>query len=79
MIVPDKLEFEMDHYVKSPIADPECDTLGWWKVNNLLHPLLAKIAKKYMSICTTSCPLKWLFSSSGKVVSTFRNNLKPER
>ena len=30
MTVPEKLEFEMDYYVKSSIADPECDPLGWW-------------------------------------------------
>ena len=77
--VPEKLEFEMDHYVKSPIADPECDPLRWWKANNIRYPLLAKIAKKYLSICATSCPAERLFSFSGKIVSTHRNNLKPEK
>ena len=47
MTVPEKLEFEIDHYVKSPIADLECDPLEWWnsKVNNIPYPFLAKIAR----------------------------------
>ena len=55
MTVSEKLEFEIG-YVKSPIADPECDPLGWWKTNSIHYPFLAKIAKKYLSICATSCP-----------------------
>ena len=42
MTVPEKLEFEIDHYIKSPVADPECDPLEWWKTH---YPFLAKIAK----------------------------------
>ena len=79
MTVPEKLEFEIDHYIKSPVADPGCDPLEWWKTNNIHYPFLAKIAKRYLSICATSCPSERLFSSSGKIVSTLRNNLKPEK
>ena len=68
--VSEKLEFELDHYIKSPMTDPESDPLEWWKINNIHYPLLAKIAKKYLSICATSCPSERLFSSSGKIVST---------
>ena len=77
--VSEKPEFELDHYVKSPMADPKSDPLEWWKINNIHYPLLAKIAKKYLSIRATSCPSERLFSFSGKIVSTLRNNLKPEK
>ena len=79
MTVPEKLESEIDHYIKSPVADSESDPLQWWKINYVHYPFLAKIAKKYLSISATSCPSERPFSSSGKIVSTLRNNLKPEK
>ena len=77
--VSEKLESEIDHYIKSSMADPECDPLECWKINNVYYPFLAKTAKTYVPICATGCPSERLFSSSGKIVSTLRNNIKPEK
>ena len=55
MTVSENLRFEIDRYVKSLMADPEYDPLGWWKANSIHYPFLAKFTKKYLSICPTSC------------------------
>ena len=79
MTIPEKLESEIDHYINSPLADSESDPLKWWKINYVHYLFLAKITKKYLSICATNCPSERLFSSSDKIVSTIINNLKPEK
>ena len=76
MTVPEKLEFEIDHYIKSPMVDPECDPLEWWKIKNIHCPFLAKIAK---SNCQSALQAVLQKGSSGKIVSTLRNNLKSEK
>ena len=79
MTTTEKLESELDHYTKLPTADPESNPLDWWKANHEHYPLLAMIAKKYLSVSATSCPSERLFSTSGKIVTPLRNNLKPEK
>jgi len=79
MTTNEKLESEVDHFRKLPTTDPESNPLDWWKVHHEHYPLLATMAKKYLSISATNCPSERLFSSSGKVVTSLRNNLTPEK
>lgn len=51
------------------------DPLVWWKANEYKFPVIAKLAKKYLSIVAISVPTERLFSQAGQVVSQKRDDL----
>ena len=48
-----------------PLTKP---ILEWWKENQLLLPILSKIAKDYLAIPATSAPSERLFSEAGNLI-----------
>lgn len=70
---------EIEIYSKITKPDADSNPLDWWKVHGSSYPTLAKLAKKYLCICASSCASERLFSTSGHVASKKRNLLKPNK
>jgi hypothetical protein len=69
-------EAEIKCYQLEPAILYEHNPLLWWKTNQHRFPLLAEIARKYLSIPATSAPSERLFSTAGQVVTSRRASLK---
>lgn len=74
-----KAEAEITAYLQEEAIDGENDPLTWWKANESLVPLMARIARKYLCICATSCPSERVFSTAGSVMTPLHSLLKPEK
>ncbi|CAB9520830.1 zinc finger, BED-type containing 1 [Seminavis robusta] len=48
------------------------DPLGWWKKNQSLYPILASLAKIYLSVQATSAPSERIFSAASRLISNKR-------
>lgn len=55
------------------------DTLVWWKYNKKIYPAVSQMAKKYLTVVTTSVPWERLFREAGQVITKRRNWLSPAR
>ena len=65
-------------YMDQPCIDTDSKSLEWWKSNSSLFPVMAKLAKKYMSIPASSVRSERVFTSGGYIVDNFRSQLLPE-
>ena len=74
-----KINKEIEDYLKLPMLDAEMDPLQWWKVHMVVLPTMAKLAQKYLSVCASSSPSERIFSCSGNIVSKKRTLLKREK
>ncbi|GBB91536.1 hypothetical protein RclHR1_01890010 [Rhizophagus clarus] len=54
------------------------DPLVWWRDHRSSYPILSKLARKYLSIPSTSVPSERLFSDAGNHISAKRTRLAPE-
>jgi len=78
---PDKepLRIELDKYHSIPRDDlGKEDPLQWWAKNEDKLPLLAKMARKYLSVPVTSATSERMFSTGGNIMTDNRHNLEPE-
>ena len=73
-----KVEEEMSRYQSLPPVNPEDDPLLWWKDEAHRLPILAGLARKYLSACGTSVASERLFSKAGYIVSDLRARLSPD-
>ncbi|XP_067951337.1 E3 SUMO-protein ligase ZBED1-like [Watersipora subatra] len=62
-----------------PVCSAEMNPLHWWRTHNPSLPHLSTLAKKYLSMCATSCSSERLFSCSGNIVNKRRSCLKPQK
>ena len=74
-----KIEKEIENYLKLPLLDAELDPFQWWKVHVFVLPTMAKLAQKYLSVCASSSASERIFSCSGNIVSKKRTLLKPDK
>ena len=74
----EQVQVEIENYLRLPHLDEESNPLEWWKLNSGQFEILAKLARKYLVICATSCASERLYSASGKIVTPLISNLKPE-
>lgn len=56
----------------------EENPLKWWKENEVRFPILAMLAKSYLSVPATSTPSERLFSVAGNIVTKKRASLTSE-
>ncbi len=54
------------------------NSLVWWKVHNLLFPILARLAKLYLPIHATSDSSERVFSCASRIISNLRTGLNPD-
>ena len=52
--------------------------LDWWRQHETHLPRLARLAKKYLSVPSTSVPSERVFSKAGQLVSARRAKLNPK-
>lgn len=77
---------ELDVYIKEkPFrwVDPsgkgaQFDVLSWWKTNQVIYPVLSRLARDVLAVQVSTVASESAFSSSGRIVSKFRSSLEPE-
>ena len=74
----DSLEQCLARYRAEPKLDIKGCPLEWWSKRETSHPVLATIARKYLSTPATTVPCERLFSLSGHIVQKRRASLSPE-
>lgn len=62
-------------YLKLPQIDKNKDPLTWWKNNEKQFPILAQMARDYLSIPATSVPSEQVFSAGKNLITDKRNRL----
>ena len=72
-------ENTVDSYLREPVTSRKRDPLKFWKEKQSVRPVLSIMARKYLSIQTTSVPSERLFSTSGLISTDLRNRLQSEK
>jgi len=62
----EKVMSEMTMYKSLPSISANTHPLAWWKMHADEMPLLANVARKYLSVPATSVPSERMFSTSGQ-------------
>ena len=73
-----KVEHEMDMYLKEKKVDLEENPLEWWKFHEYMFPALSKVCKKYLCTPATSTSSERVFSKGGQIATPLRGSLKPD-
>ena len=75
-----KVDKELDKYMKEDETDfRKDDPLLWWKEREMLYPLVAKLAKKYLAIPASTAPSERVFSVAKNILQKERWNILPSR
>src|ERR1043165_6984357 len=69
---------EVVRYLSCPEEPRNVDPLVWWKDHGPSYPILSNLARKYLSIPSTSVPSERLFSDAGNHISAKRTRLAPD-
>jgi len=69
---------EIMRYLRCPDEPKNVDPLLWWRDHKSSYPILSKLARKYLSIPSTSVPSERLFSDAGNHISAKRTRLTPD-
>ncbi|XP_031106294.1 zinc finger BED domain-containing protein RICESLEEPER 2-like [Ipomoea triloba] len=71
---------ELEHYLSEAIVEEEnsFDILRWWKVNSARFPILSKLARDVLAIPISTVASESAFSTSGRVLDSFRSSLTPK-
>lgn len=73
------LRKEIDKYQDMFSAEKTDDFLQWWNSNSKHLPLLSQMARDYYAIQITSSASERVFSLGGRIVTSLRSGLSPER
>ena len=70
---------EVECYLGEPLLDYKSgNPFKWWGENNARFPILAQLAKRFLSGTATSVPSERLFSQAGIVYEEHRNRMLPQ-
>jgi hAT family protein len=71
-------EDEVERYLVMAQIKSDQDPLKWWDVNKGQFPILAQLARKYLSIQATSGASERVFSDAGLIMSAKRTRMKED-
>lgn len=71
-------KYQVEQLFAEKSAKRDTDPLDWWKQNEFLYPLLAKIARSVLSVPATSALSERVFSAAGLTVTKLRSYLNPD-
>ncbi|XP_075695092.1 E3 SUMO-protein ligase ZBED1-like [Rhinoderma darwinii] len=71
-------EQEISSFQTSEASSLCQDPLQWWRMHYTQYPLLARAARKLLSVPATSVPTNWLFTDAGLAVYRKRSALTAE-
>ena len=69
----------VDDYLHEPVLPRKSNPLLYWKEKQLVWPILAKMARNYLSIPPASVPSERRFSTAGQIATDRRNRLHSEK
>ncbi|KAK0137971.1 Zinc finger BED domain-containing protein 1 [Merluccius polli] len=69
---------EMAKYRLALTPSLQEDPLLWWSVHQVLYPMIANVAKRYLCIPGSSVSAERVFSTAGDIVTAQRSTLKSE-
>jgi hypothetical protein len=69
---------EISEYLKEGEIEFNCSPFDWWNYKKSKYPLLAKLARQYLSVSATSTPSERLFSHAGNLLTAKRSRLDLE-
>jgi hypothetical protein len=52
--------------------------VDWWRLNAHRYPVIAKIARKFLTVPATSVSSESTFSTGGRVLDDYRSSLRPK-
>ncbi|XP_070014468.1 zinc finger BED domain-containing protein RICESLEEPER 2-like [Nicotiana sylvestris] len=71
---------ELDKYIseeQEPFSE-EFDIMSWWKTHAPRFPILSELARDVLAIPISSVASKCAFSTSGRILDSFRSSLTPK-
>ncbi|KAI7941153.1 hypothetical protein MJO28_013438 [Puccinia striiformis f. sp. tritici] len=71
------VEAEIDRYLKEDLEPEETDALHYWAVRQKNHPVLSKMAPRFLAVLATSAASEQVFSKGRQIVSWQRSSLDP--
>ena len=69
------VEEEYIRYLNAPQAEPNCNVLDYWKFNQSNFPILAAMAKDFLTVQASSVPSERAFSSGTDLVTAEKCSL----
>jgi hypothetical protein len=72
-----KSEFEKYLSEDNEDDNKSFDILAWWKVNESIFPMWARLARDVLAIPISSVASEFVFSTGGRVLDDFRTSLTP--
>ena len=70
------VESDLANYKVEETMPLNSNPMLWWKANELKHPILSKLAKRYLCVPATSVASERVFPSAGDLVSAQRSCLR---
>ena len=61
-----------------PMTDPNFRLVDWWRLNAHRYPVIAKMARKFLTVPATSVSSESAFSTGGRVLDDYRSSLHPK-
>jgi len=71
----DQIDHMLDKYIRLVSDHEHTDALEFWKTHEAMFPLLALLARKYLSVQASSCAVERMFSIAGHIFSIKRRRL----
>ena len=76
-LVTQEVQRYKEHACSHPI-EMVGNPLGWWQQHGHHFPTLSRLARRFLAISATSCPVERLFSVAGQVDGARRKSLSPD-